>query len=217
MRVLRIVVLIAAIAATGNSALAGTIRATVNDGGKPVGDAVVFATPVGGGSYPAPSAPVIVDQVDKEYVPYVTPIQVGTTVNFPNSDQIRHHVYSFSEARSFEIPLYEGIPPQPIVFDKPGPVAIGCNIHDWMAAYVFVSESPYFAVTSDDGTATIGGLPSGEYKIGVWHPRIKGEYESTLQRVAVGDGSGSPVAFTIKQKRIWRPRRSPSGGDGGYR
>ncbi|MGH7342427.1 MAG: methylamine utilization protein, partial [Candidatus Rokuibacteriota bacterium] len=123
--------------------LAASVR---NERGQPVGDAVVTAVPLAGdGLRLGPPDPVEIDQIDKEYVPYLTAIRVGTSVGFPNHDQIRHHVYSFSEAKTFEIPLYRGTPAEPVVFDKPGEVVLGCNIHDWMRAYVFVSETPYFA------------------------------------------------------------------------
>ncbi|MFQ5415909.1 MAG: methylamine utilization protein [Myxococcota bacterium] len=188
-----------------------------DDDGKPVESAVVYAIPLGDNGRPARIAgPVAIDQVDEEYVPYVTAVQVGTSVNFPNKDQIRHHVYSFSQVKKFEIPLYAGTPAKPVVFDKPGSVALGCNIHDWMKAYVFVTESPYFAVTQASGKATVE-LPPGDYAVEVWHPELKGDPASTSQRVSL-TGAGSSLGFAIEQKRVWAPRRAPSsGGGGGYR
>jgi plastocyanin len=195
---------------------AAGLRATVTgEDGEPVQDAVVYALPLDENGRPVSQpTPMEIAQVDKEYVPYVTPVRVGTAVSFPNRDQIRHHVYSFSASKQFEIPLYKGTPRDPILFDKPGPVTLGCNIHDWMTAYVFVSESPYFALTHADGSAVMSDLPLGSYAVQVWHPRIKGEPESTSQRVSVADGADSTVAFTIGQRRVWRPRRSPSSGGG---
>ena len=87
----------------------------------------------------------IIDQRDKQFIPYVTALQVGTSVWFANTDKIRHHVYSFSPAKKFELPLYAGVPAEPVVFDQPGFVTLGCNIHDWMIAYVAVLTTPYFA------------------------------------------------------------------------
>ena len=72
------------------------------------------------------------DQVHKQFVPHVLPVVVGTAVTFPNHDQIHHHVYSFSRAKTFEMPLYKGENAPPVAFDQPGAVKIGCNIHDWM-------------------------------------------------------------------------------------
>jgi len=189
----------------------------LDEDGDPVEHAVVYARPVGAASSPAASGVhTVIDQIDKEYVPYVTAVQVGTTVNFPNKDQIRHHVYSFSEAKTFEIPLYEGTPAQPVVFDKPGSVALGCNIHDWMKAYVFVTESPYFAVTGSGGGATIE-LPAGEYAVEVWHPELAGKPSSASQLISM-NGAESSLSFAIEKKRVWEPRRAPSrDGAGGYR
>lgn len=189
----------------------------LDEDGDPVEHAVVYANPVGAASTPATSGVhTVIDQIDKEYVPYVTAVQVGTSVNFPNKDQIRHHVYSFSDAKTFEIPLYEGTPAEPVVFNEPGSVALGCNIHDWMKAYVFVTESPYFAVTESGGGATIE-LPAGEYAVEVWHPEITGEPSSASQRVSMA-GAESSLSFAIEKKRVWAPRRAPSrDGAGGYR
>ncbi|MBW2268057.1 MAG: methylamine utilization protein [Deltaproteobacteria bacterium] len=188
-----------------------------NTSGQPVEFAVVIATPVGGTQPAPPRNPTVIDQVDKEYIPYVTAVQVGTSVSFPNHDPLRHHVYSFSEAKTFEIPLYKGTPRDPILFDKSGPVTLGCNIHDWMSAHVFVSESPHFAVTAADGRATLEEVPAGDYEITVWHPRLKEESEQTRQRISLAGALGSPLGFTIEEKRVWRPRRAPARGAALYR
>ena len=141
------------LALTSVTALAQTpgveITATVTDQqGKPLADAVVVAVPVDGNlRLPAKPRDDTVDQVDKQFAPKVTAVAVGTSVFFPNNDNVRHQVYSFSPAKRFELPLYAGVPAQPVVFDKPGVVVLGCNIHDWMVGYIYVSESPYFAKT----------------------------------------------------------------------
>src|ERR1044072_171322 len=153
---------------TASDLPAGSLDVTVNDDrGRPVSDAVVYATAAGATSA-RPKRHVIVDQRDKQFVPYVTAVQVGTAVNFPNSDNIRHHVYSFSPAKKFELPLYSGIPAEPILFDKAGFVTLGCNIHDWMIAYIAVLPTPYFQVTGHDGRATLNDLPPGQYAISAW-------------------------------------------------
>jgi hypothetical protein len=110
-----------------------------------------------------------VEQRDKAFIPLVSAVQVGSLVSFPNRDEIRHHVYSFSPARRFEIKLYAGTPADPILFDKPGEVVLGCNIHDHMIAYIYVVESPWFGKTGKDGVARIEGLPAGDYDINAWH------------------------------------------------
>ena len=154
---------------------AGTIEATVSTpAGKPVEDAAVVAEPVSG-AVPRHRGKATIQQRDREFIPYVTIVQSGTTVEFPNRDPVKHHVYSFSPAKLFEIKLYAGKAARPVTFDKPGEVALGCNIHDWMEAYVLVVNSPYFAKTGSNGKAIIPNVPEGRYRLRVWHPRQKAE------------------------------------------
>ena len=210
--------LAAALLAAAPSRGAGIGAIVQGSDGEPVQHAVVYALPVGADGAPLPASPrAEIDQIDKEFVPSVTAVQVGTRVHFPNRDQIRHHVYSFSDAKTFEIPLYEGTPAQPILFDKPGPVVLGCNIHDWMRGWVFVVDTPLFAVTGEDGRATLDAAP-GDYSVRVWHPELDGDPEGLAQRVSVAAGEDRELRFAIEQRRVWRPRRSPSlGGPGSYR
>jgi len=142
--------------------------------GTGLADAAVIVEPLAG-TPPRPRARVAaaIEQRGREFVPWVTVVQTGTSVDFPNNDTIRHHVYSFSEPKRFEIKLYAGKPGQPIVFDKPGQVDIGCNIHDWMEAHVLVVDTPWFARTGADGRATIAGVPAGRYRVRLWHPLQK--------------------------------------------
>ena len=106
----------------------------------------MLAAPEGrAGPLPEKRGREIVDQINLEFVPHVKPVVVGSPVYFPNKDDVRHHVYSFSPAKRFELPLYSGTPAAPVVFDRPGIVAIGCNIHDWMLGYIYVAETPYLA------------------------------------------------------------------------
>jgi plastocyanin len=191
---------------------AASLEAAVADrSGKPVAEAVIYALPK---HHPPPASlpTAVVDQADKEFVSRVTPVQVGTPVKFPNSDDIRHHVYSFSPAKTFELPLYIGTPANPVVFDKPGAVVLGCNIHDWMLGYVYAVESPYFVKSGADGRGRIE-LPAGEYEVRVWHPEMQGEPESTGRRVTVTDAA--QLGFTLDRKRVWKIRRAPGGNGGG--
>jgi plastocyanin len=139
-----------------------------NPAGAPLQDAVAWAMPKAG-TPPRIKREAAVEQKDRTFVPFVTAVQVGTAISFPNRDEIRHHVFSFSQAKSFELKLYAGTPAAPVVFDKPGEVVLGCNIHDQMLAYIRVVESPWFAKTGPEGRARIEGLPAGEYEIHVWH------------------------------------------------
>jgi plastocyanin len=153
---------------------AATLEALVRTpAGNPLLDAAVVLEPL----TPAPAARnrphAVIEQRGTEFIPYVTVVQTGTAVDFPNNDTVRHHVYSFSNPKRFEIKLYAGKPGQPITFDKPGEVVIGCNIHDWMEAYVLVVESPYFGKTGPDGQVRIANVPAGRYRVQLWHPLQK--------------------------------------------
>jgi plastocyanin len=155
---------------------AASIEVMVRDAsGKSVSDAVVYAVPVGAAVESKVAKAAAIEQVDREFVPYVSVIQVGTQVEFPNRDPIQHHVYSFSPAKTFEIKLYTGRAPGTILFDKPGVITIGCNIHDWMIGYILVVSTPYFAKVDAAGDARLRDLRPGTYELHAWHP---------LQRVA---------------------------------
>ncbi|HEV3241288.1 MAG TPA: methylamine utilization protein [Casimicrobiaceae bacterium] len=183
--------------------------------GKPVADAVVVAVPADGNLRPPAKSTdhprgVIVDQVDKEFVPRVTAILVGTAVTFPNHDNVRHQVYSFSPAKRFELPLYAGVPAAPVVFDKPGVVVLGCNIHDWMIGYVYVSESPYFAKTGSDGKALLANLPPRLYALRVWHPQLELAEETTRKNVDASQARRVDAAWELNLKREVKVRRAPT-------
>ena len=149
-----------------------SLTAKVSDAsGNPMADAVIYALPKSGTGIPARiPRPMAIEQKEREFVPYVTPVQTGTTVNFPNRDPLLHHVYSFSPAKSFEIKLYSGDAPRGILFDRPGTVTLGCNIHDWMIGYILVVDTPWFAKTDNSGRGTIGEIPVGEFDVHLWHP-----------------------------------------------
>jgi plastocyanin len=196
----------------------GTLVATVTTpDGKPVADAVVVAMPADG-VLPAGTRPRAeqMEQVDKEFVPRVKPVFVGSTVSFPNRDSVRHHVYSFSPAKRFELPLYAGVPAQPVVFDKPGVVVLGCNIHDWMIGYVYVSESPWFGRTDAGGRVTLPDLPARAYAVRVWHPLQADAEDSTRRTIEVATGRRTALAWTIALKPEVRVRRAPVGGHGSH-
>jgi len=188
----------------------GGVEAIVKDErGKPVADAVVSLTAAGAPA-PLPRAAAVMDQQNKEFVPFVLPVAVGTPVTFPNRDNIRHHVYSFSPAKRFELPLYIGTPAAPVVFDKPGSAVLGCNIHDWMVGHVYVLATPYFAKTSPEGRARIAEIAPGAYEARVWHPRLKTETERTTTPVTVAAGEPAEVAFAVALKPDRRPIRRPA-------
>jgi plastocyanin len=195
----------------------GSLDVTVKAAnGALVSDAVVYAQRNGASSGLAKKQTVI-DQRDKQFVPYVTAVQVGTAIMFPNSDNIRHDVYSFSPAKKFELPLYSGVPAKPVVFDKAGFVTLGCNIHDWMIAYVAVLATPHFQVTGNDGQASLKNLPAAPYTVEVWHPLLKGTPENLAQEAEVGSATARELLFTLDLKPDFRAKRAPGLSTGGYR
>ena len=176
-------------------------------------DAVVSLVPVDAPAHlQPPVTPVEIMQRGEEFSPYVTPLVVGTAVSFPNRDTVQHHVYSLSKPKRFELPLYAGEAKEAIVFDQPGVVVLGCNIHDWMSAYVVVLTTPWFAQTKADGRATIADVPAGRYRAEVWHPRLG---KSETREVTVADGA-APVVFSLALKAERRIRRTPANGSHGY-
>jgi plastocyanin len=152
--------------------MAASLTVNVNDlAGLPLRDAVVSVVAKTGTRVPAhPPRATAIEQKDREFIPYVTVMQTGTQVTFPNRDALLHHVYSFSPAKSFEIKLYSGESPRGVLFDKAGIVTLGCNIHDWMLGYIQVVDTPYFAKTGADGRVVIADMVAGEFEVAVWHP-----------------------------------------------
>jgi plastocyanin len=197
---------------------AAELRVVVKDHrGKVVADAVVLATASDPKSALHAKPPQdAVDQVDKQFVPYVKPIFVGSKVRFPNSDNIRHQVYSFSPAKKFELPLYGGTDAPPVVFDKPGVVVLGCNIHDWMVGYIYVSETPFFAKTAAAGTASIDDMPPGDYTVRLWHPSMEHAEESTARRVTLNADAPTTVEWELALKPAFRVPRVSGAGAAGY-
>jgi plastocyanin len=198
---------------------AADLVATVRDHqGQPIEDAVVSASPQSRPpTGPAKPGRASVDQVNREFVPHVKPIVVGTAVYFPNKDSIRHHVYSFSPAKTFDIPLYVGTPAEPVVFDRPGVVTIGCNIHDWMIGHIYVVETPHFGKTDATGRVRLANLPAGRYAAWLWHPRLDAPEESTGRSVAVERSGIVETVWELRLKPELRPRRAPVPGQRLYR
>lgn len=154
---------------------AATVDVTVTDSaGRALPDAVAWLKPVDGNAATPAAATYSIDQVQRRFVPAVSVIATGTAVRFPNSDDVRHSVYSFSPSKTFTLKLYSGTPAEPVVFDKPGLVTLGCNIHDTMLAYVKVVDTPYFGKSSADGRIRMASVPQGRYQLMLWHPWLDG-------------------------------------------
>jgi plastocyanin len=193
--------------ALAGPAHAASVQVVVRDGaGQPVPDAVVYAMPASGALEAKPGRAASIDQDDREFVPFVSVVQTGTAVTFPNRDPILHHVYSFSPAKPFEIKLYTGKSPRQVVFDKPGVVTLGCNIHDWMVAYVMVVSTPYFARSDAEGTMRLRELPAGTYELRAWHPQQR----SAAAPVKLSlDAASSPVVDFVLDPVPRRPKFKP--------
>lgn len=179
----------------GLAAQAASFQAHVQEAdGTPVKEAVVtLKGPPGKAQGPAQA---VMDQRAKAYLPRVLAVHTGTAVSFPNSDNIRHQVYSFSPAKRFELRLYEGTPTSPVVFDKPGIVVLGCNIHDWMLGYVYVTDDPWFAVTNAQGNASFTDLPAGTYQATAWHPQSADQQLQPQGEVRIDD-AGVRHSYTL--------------------
>lgn len=161
--------------------------------GQAVSNAAVSVLVRGAPSQAAPGTMAEMSQRQRAFVPGVLAIQTGTAVNFPNFDTVRHHVYSFSPTKPFEIKLYSGTPAKPVVFDKPGTATLGCNIHDRMIAYIHVVNTPYVGVTDGMGRVTID-VPDGEHKVRIWTPAMGEANPGVEQTIRAGAG---PVTLRL--------------------
>ena len=166
----------------------------VDSQGQPLANAVLSLR---GGVAPAVApAAAVMDQRSQQFAPNVLAVRSGTSVSFPNSDNIRHHVYSFSLAKRFELRLYQGTPSEPVLFDKPGVVVLGCNIHDWMVGYVYVTDDPWFAVSDAQGKLNLEQLPAGTYTVSLWHPQAPDMSPQAAGQLQLTE-AGSQQRFTL--------------------
>lgn len=180
-------------------AQAGVVEVQVRDAGdKALPQAVVYLESREAAMAARPQRHVEIAQVGKQFNPRVTVVSVGTAVDFPNRDTVRHHVYSFSPAKNFELKLYAGKPENPVVFDRPGVVALGCNIHDQMSAWVVVVETPYHGRTEADGRAVLEGVPPGAYRLRTWHAGLPVGTPPLDQAIVVGSAA---TAATVRLQR----------------
>lgn len=194
-------------------ARAGDVTVVVKDDkGRPVPDAAVWVEPAGAHGRPKPVEAEII-QRQRQFIPRVTVIPVGSSVRFPNRDTVQHHVYSFSPVLTFDLPLYIGESPRTIAFDRAGVVTLGCNIHDWMAASIVVVDTPFYGITDAGGRVVVRGAPGGEALIHVWHARLRGE--PVEWRADLSGGSIEREAV-LKLRPEFR-RTPPDDGGGTYR
>ena len=167
--------------------------------GQPVADAVVTAVPAAGTSVAPPpaSAPAthVIDQKNETFIPYIEVFRPGDKVVFHNSDRTRHHAYSFAPARQFEFVLGPGESSPPLRLDQPGVIAVGCNIHDQMITYFYVTDAPYVARSGADGRARLD-LPPAGFDVRVWYPRQRPGSPDNAQSVGADTGRNA-LAFHL--------------------
>jgi plastocyanin len=186
-------------------AAAGTVNVSiVDEQGHALERAVVYLLPTAplasASAAPKPAEPAAMDQHANTFVPHILVVQKGTEVVFPNHDTVSHHVYSFSQAKTFELPLYKGNTHAPVLFEQSGLVVLGCNIHDGMLGYILVVDSPYFAMTDERGAVTIEALPEGEYAVNVWTPRARPNQLPATVLVDVVAASVAEVKLEVRGK-----------------
>ena len=173
------------VASHGMAASAATLDVQVADAaGKPLQDAAVYAVPLQSPAV-AGTRDAEIEQKSRKFMPVMSVVQTGTRISFPNNDTVRHHVYSFSPTKPFELKLYSGTPGTPILFDKPGTVIIGCNIHDQMVAYIQVVDTPHYGKSDQSGKVRIAGLAPGKYKLKAWHYRLAANAVATETEITI--------------------------------
>ena len=188
--------------ALSGTAMAADLSVAVNSpSGQPVAFAVVSYTPAGGAAIPAAekSRAFVMAQKNVQFTPYVLAVPAGATVAFPNQDRVNHHVYSFSPVQPFQFPLYGQGKSHTMKFDHPGTVALGCNIHDSMSAYIRVVDTPYFATTGADGRVTLS-VPEGAGSLAVWQPGLDAADHQSVKNITVGKIPAAQT-FSIKVRQ----------------
>ena len=181
-----IVILLVAVHAVPAAAAPLSVR-VVDSKGKPVRDAVVTLRPVGARATPMSlSGRYTVSQKDMQFHPFVLVVPVGANVSFPNHDASKHHVYSFSPAKRFELKLFARDQSRSVRFDKPGVVALGCNIHDSMSAFILVTDSRWTARTDARGVVQFNDPPNSTARLSVWHPFLRTSGNTVVTEIGAG-------------------------------
>lgn len=184
--VVPVIIFTVMVALGGSNAYAASIFVqVVAPTGAALPDAAVYAEPVSGPALPKFQKTTEIQQKGRKFLPLTTVVQVGTNISFPNNDTVRHHVYSLSPAKVFDLKLYAGEPENPIYFDKPGTVVVGCNIHDQMVAYIHVVPTPHFAKTDISGKARLDGIASGTYRLKAWHASLPPSAQIPEQQITL--------------------------------
>ena len=159
-------------------------------------NAVVYIEKIPGKTFAPPRDAVVLDQVNITFVPHVLPVLVGTRVAFPNSDDIRHNVFSPDDKR-MNLGTYPSGTTKYHLFNTPGEVTLLCNVHAEMSAYVIVTETPYFSVTDAAGNYVISNVPAGRYSVTVWNERLRSQ---TRHNVEVPDTGAAALSFELSRR-----------------
>ncbi|HET6907430.1 MAG TPA: carboxypeptidase regulatory-like domain-containing protein [Rhodanobacteraceae bacterium] len=197
-QIFRFLAFLAPLTAFSASAAGLDVR-VVDQHGAPVADAVVTVVPRDAAPAPDHKPEVkIIDQKNLMFMPYIEVFRPGDSVVFRNSDNTRHHVYSFSPVKAFEFVLMPGQSSAPLMLDKNGVVAVGCNIHDRMIAYLYISDAPWIAHSGADGKVRFDALPAGAYEVRVWQPRLRPNRPDLAQTATVlGNADPQTLTFTL--------------------
>ena len=188
----------------------------INDNnGQPLKSAVVEVIKQDSVAAKPDPTPVIMDQVNKRFLPDLILITQGQSVSFPNSDNIRHHVYSFSAAKPFELKLYAGKPKSSVEFDQNGVVIVGCNIHDSMVGSIYVAKNSAM-ITDTDGTVTLDFDPAVD-QVSVWHPhQVINPEERAIFDLSEQNLADSNDGYSLTIKTAAPPPRDTFGDSFGY-
>lgn len=198
---LRVAILGFTLFAMANPVFAGTFTVRVtNESGKPVPNAVVTIKPNGEKSPPMRSTGTYrVEQKNMQFSPFLSVVPVGSSVAFPNLDSVKHHVYSFSAAKKFELKLFARDQSRSVLLDKAGIVAVGCNIHDQMSAYIFVTDTVWTVRTDASGYVTFRDAPKKTSTVAVWHPLLRAPGGSVSKQVALS-AANQTENFSVKMR-----------------
>ena len=192
----RLLTLLLALALSA-TAQARDITVVVKDAsGHPVEDAVVILDAPG---RTPPPGHFTINQKNTMFMPFVLVVPVGSTVDFTNLDPFRHHVYSFSPAKKFELKLFGQGEKRSVTFDRAGIVALGCNIHDTMQAFIRVVDTPFAVKTGKDGRAILRSAPAGAVKLSVWHPHLRAPGNQVNVPAAAGGNATVPVSVKLRR------------------
>jgi plastocyanin len=198
---------------------AGELTLSIIDpAGGGVTEVVVTAAPVDQhvGTPPASPAAAVMDQLGLAFAPRILVVAVGTSVEFPNNDSVSHQVYSFSPAKRFQLPLYKGERHPPVTFELEGLVVLGCNIHDEMVGYIYVTGAPFFGKTDASGTLHLQNLPAGDYRVTVWSPLIADPPPALIRNVHIDTHEITADRVQLIRRLRVRPEPRPRRGDWEY-